>query len=314
VPTALVHATNSLKPSTGNPVITADGSTSPPESKAERKKVVLSNYNDVPIDFYGKLEDQSGNAVVGAEIKGSIMVNNGQREGTDQSVTTSDANGLFQFHGKGQNLGMMPHKSGYALATTGTLFNFSHLEEHPYVSDENNPTVVRMWKLAGAEPLVGINQHFKVPVTGSPVGFDLLAGSIVPTGGDLKMTITRSPGIISGRNRLDWGVEVEAVDGGLIETSMAEARVMYGAPETGYQANDTFIMSTNVPHKWFGGFDQMFFVQSRNGQVYSKVFISFNINQNPADPMSITMRGVASTNGSRNWEGDPNSMNTATAQ
>ena len=36
---------------------------------------ILSTYNDVPIDFYGKLEDQFGNPVAGAEIKGKITGN-----------------------------------------------------------------------------------------------------------------------------------------------------------------------------------------------------------------------------------------------
>jgi hypothetical protein len=101
---------------------------------------------------------------------------------------------------------------------------------------------------------------------------------------------------------------MQAVDGGLIETSMAEGRVTYQAPRTGYQPSDAFTMSTNLPNKWFDGFDKMFFIQSRNGQVYSKVFISFNINQNPNDPMSVRLRGVANPNNSRNWEGDPNTM------
>jgi cytoskeletal protein RodZ len=63
-------------------------------SKWEKGLGILSTYNDVPIDFYGKIEDQFGNPVPGAEIKGSIMVNNGQREGADHPSTTSDANGL----------------------------------------------------------------------------------------------------------------------------------------------------------------------------------------------------------------------------
>ena len=53
----------------------------------------------------------------------------------------------------------------------------------------------------------------------------------------------------------------------------------------------------------------MFFVSSRNGQTYSKVLFSFTINQDPDGFMYASFRGVANTNGSRNWEGDPNTMN-----
>jgi hypothetical protein len=79
-------------------------------------------------------------------------------------------------------------------------------------------------------------------------------------------------------------------------------RVTYSAPENGYQPSRTFMFSTNPPDKWFGGFNQGFFMTSRNGQVYSKVKLSFNINDAPDGLMSVTFNGVANTNGSRNWE------------
>ncbi len=278
--------------------------------KIEREREILSTFNDVPIDFYGKLEDQFGSPVVGAEIKGSIRVINGDRQGTDRLTTTSDASGLFQFHGKGQDISTMPSKKGYALASLNGGGNYSMLapEEERLHPDPNNPVVVKMWKLNGAEPLLSINQHYKLHYTPEPVYFDLLAGEVVPNGGDIELTVNRSQGIISGRNRLDWSVQVEAVEGGVMDTGGQE-RVTYVAPETGYAPSTNFVFSTNPPYKWFGGFDQMFFAQSRNGQVYSKLRFSFDINDAPDGFMSIGFRGVANTNSSRNWEGDPNTLN-----
>ena len=94
---------------------------------------------------------------------------------------------------------------------------------------------------------------------------------------------------------------VEAVDGGLIESGGQEG-VTFEAPESGYQPNESFIISTNAPHKWMGGFDQTFFLQSRNGQVYSKVNFGISINQKPDDYIWMEFHGVANTNSSRNWE------------
>ena len=278
-------------------------------SKWEKGLGILSTYNDVPIDFYGKLEDQFGNPVPGAEIKGSIMVNNGQREGTDHPSTTSDANGLFEFHGRGENIGVMPHKAGYTIASTETLFKYSHMEDHPFVSQANAPTVIKMWKLQGAEPLVLINQNYKIPYMAAPITFDLLTGQIVPSGGDIILTVSRSPGVLSGRSCLDWSVQVNAVAGGLMNSDGQEA-VTYAAPVNGYEPSTNFIFSTNAPYKWFGAFNQGFFLMSRNGQVYSKVNLSFRINTDPNGLMYITFGGVANANGSRNWEGDPNTMVT----
>jgi hypothetical protein len=53
------------------------------------------------------------------------------------------------------------------------------------------------------------------------------------------------------------------------------------------------------------GFSHGFFAVTRGGQVYSKVGLTLRINDDPNGDMYITFGGVANTNGSRNWEGDP---------
>jgi hypothetical protein len=173
------------------------------------------------------------------------------------------------------------------------------MESQPYVPDQNNPTVIKMWKLQGAEPLVSINQHYKLPYSNAPINFDLVAGKIVPSGGDIKITVNRPAGEISERNRQDWGFEIEAVGGGLMESG-ADVVVTYAAPESGYAPSDTLTASNN--RHGVELIQQSFFVKSRNGQVYSKLALSFDINSAPDDYMDITFNGVANTNGSRNWE------------
>ncbi len=289
--------------------VTATATPKPPvESKEQQMAEILSSANDVPIVFYGRLEDQFGNPVAGAEITGTTTIISGKAVGANRVSATSDGNGFFQLNaGNGQSLGIMPQKAGYALATTGTEFNYSHLNESYYVPDPNNPTVIKMWKLQGAESLVSIDQHYKLHYTDAPMNFDLLTGKIIPAGGDIKITVTRPSGILSGRSRQDWSVRVEAVDGGLMDSGGQEA-VTYAAPEGGYEPSSTFIFSTNAPYKWFEEFNQGFFLMSRNGQVYSKLGLSFRINRTPDDFMYVTFGGIANTNGSRNWEGDPNTM------
>ena len=277
------------------------------QTKDEQMKQGLAALNDVPIDFYGRLEDQFGNPVAGAQIKGDIRIYNGVQATVQHLTTTSDDRGAFQVHGEhGEALYVVPVKEGYALASTGTEFKYSAMYEQHFSPDPNNPTVVKMWKLQGAEPLVRFDKDLQFRYSGTPVRIDLLTGQLVPDGGDLKITVNRPPGIISGRNRQDWGVQIDAVDGGLIETSMNEARVTYAASDTGYQPSDTQMASSNGHGVEL--IQQMFFVKSRNGQVYSKVFLSIGINQQPDEPMYVEFRGVANANGSRNWEGDPNTM------
>ena len=147
----------------------------------------------------------------------------------------------------------------------------------------------------------------ELPFTSAPINFDLVVGKIVPTGGDVRITVNRPADEVSEHNPQDWGFEIEAVDGGLIEASDAEASITYSAPANGYQSSDTITASSN--RHGIGVIQQVFFIQSRNGQVYSKLGISFRINNVPSGTMYVTFGGVANTNGSRNWEGDGNTMN-----
>lgn len=286
--------------------------TQPLKGKAEQMKEGLAEFNDQDVVLYGKVIDQFGAPVADAAVAGSIQVNNGTRVGEDKISLTTDANGLFSISGyKGKALGIWVKKKGYVMATTSTRFVYSLLwsEAERYNPDPNNPAVIKMWKLQGAEPLTSINQRYKFHVADSPVNFDLLTGKIVPTGGDVKITVSRSPGDVSERTLQDWGVQIEAVDGGMIETPAMESRVVYEMPSSGYQPSDTFVLSTNAPHKWSGSIDQMYFLQSRGGQVFAKVDISVTINQQPNDYVWIEFHGEANPNGSRNFEADATAMN-----
>jgi len=80
-------------------------------------------------------------------------------------------------------------------------------------------------------------------------------------------------------------------------------RTTYFAPESGYQPTKTISSSDRLPEGGTGGFRTRFFVESRNGQVYSKLRFDFGVNEKPDDLMYIEFAGIANTNYSRNWEG-----------
>jgi len=272
--------------------------TAPPQDKGEQIKNGLAMLNDVPIAFYGRLEDQFGNAVVGAQIAGSVRIYNNVQSTVEHLTTVSDENGMFQIKsGKGEGLGIMPKKDGYVLATTSTEFKYSYMYNGQFTPDPKNPTVVKMWKLQGAEPLVSLAKKYKLNYTGRPIYFDMISGRTVSNGGDLKVTVNRPDGIISQQHPQNWSVKIEVVNGGLVETSFEEFRTTYSAPESGYQLTD-ILGNNNGPDL----VDSIFFVQSRNGQVYSKVHLLFGINNTPDGFMDISFSGVANTNSSRNWE------------
>jgi hypothetical protein len=274
--------------------------TPPLKSDEQQKREGLSELNNVDVNFYGRLEDQYGNAVGNAQIKFEIPFNDGHSVGVHRGTTMAGGNGFFTISGyKGKSLDVIPVKSGYALASLngGGIYSYLWPESQRAHPDPNNPVVIQMWKLQGAEPLVSIGKEYKIPYSDKPICFDLITGQIVPSGGDIRIAVNRPEGIISQQHPQNWSIQLEVIDGGLIETDSRQFEIAYAAPEEGYQPSD-IISSDN-------GSDtarRAFFIQSRNGQVYSKLGLSFHINDMPDGLMYIRFGGVANTNSSRNWE------------
>ena len=274
------------------------------ESKEQQMRKLLANFNDVDIEFYGRLEDQFGNTVGNAQIKYEVPFNNGHTVGVNRGTTTADGDGLFIISGyKGKSLSVVPMKDGYALASLngGGIYSYLWSDSQRVHPDRNNPTVIKMWKRQGAEPLVDISNEYKLPFTGKPVFLDLVNRKVVPTGGDLEVVIGRALGSLSKKSPGDWSIDLKPVKGGILESDMRAGQITFEAPASGYKDDYRLQMNGSDP-AWHDGFDNEYFLKSRNGQVYSKFYFVFGINREPAEPMYFQFRGVANTNSSRNWE------------
>jgi hypothetical protein len=290
-------------PASGAPAPTPPTET-PTESKEQQAREGLAALNDVDIEFYGRLEDQFGNAVGDALIKFEVPFNNGRAVGVSRGTKTADGNGSFTISGyKGKSLSIVPAKAGYALASLngGGIYSYLWSDSERVHPDRNNPTVIQMWKLQGAEPLVDISKEYKLPFTSVPIFFDLVAGKVVPTGGDLEVVVTRAPGPVSKKSPGDWSIDLKPVNGGILESDFRTAQITFEAPADGYQDNYLVQMNRDDP-AWHDGFDRQFFLKSGDGRVYSKFYLVFGINREPNEPLYFQFRGVANANGSRNWE------------
>ena len=146
---------------------------------------------------------------------------------------------------------------------------------------------------------MSFHKDYKLRSADAPITFDLPGGTLVQNGGDIKIAVSRPQGTVSQRNPQDWSLQVEAVDGGLIDAS-GQASITFLAPESGYQTNCVLAMVAS--RQWSDVIQKTFFVKSRGGQNYSKVHLVFGINDTPDGFMYVTLDGVVNTNGSRNWE------------
>jgi hypothetical protein len=63
-------------------------------------------------------------------------------------------------------------------------------------------------------------------------------------------------------------------------------------------------MSAKKSPAWSTNAHGYYFVQSRQGGVYTKMSFNVSINADPKAPYELSVSGIANTNGSCNWEGN----------
>ena len=271
----------------------------------------IARKSNVPIDFFGLVLDQDGQPI--PDVRVTLSIRTAQEVATDvysdifeHPVLTTGAVGRFALRGaRGALLSLKSlEKPGYAASEKS--LNRAHywywrdprLVFHP---DSSSPEVFRMLKQAGAERLVRKGIGHAIPYDGRPTSFDLFAGSVVGNGGDLRVTLVRDPVQIRwGQRNYEWTATVEALDGGVIESSDEQ---MYRAPVDGYQSKIVLHMEANDAN-WTDTKDVTVYLKLRGGKYYGRAELKFMVGSDRAGtPFSIT--SFVNPSGSRNLEYDP---------
>lgn len=264
--------------------------------------------NHANVEFFGKVEDQFGNAMPNTEIEFNVHYDTGLDSGVKDGKRTTDERGLFSITGyKGESLNVTPKKSGYVMIATNGGFIYSSFwpPESRHIPNPNNPVVIRMWKLQGAEELIRIDKRYRLALSKDPIHVDFKTGSQVATAGDLKITVTRGNGSLSKRSPVEWSIRLEAVNGAILEVDETQLQNTFLAPETGYREFWEYKMNPQE-QTWFDNLNAAFFLKSRNGQVYAKFRFFIRMNETESDKVAVSISGVVNAHGSRNWEEDPN--------
>ena len=263
--------------------------------------------NEGPIVLYGKLEDQSAAPVDQAEIVVTVFHGDRRARSTTRFSTRSDAEGRFKVEaGIGESVELLPRKAGYALAATNNVEFYTHLKTEP--ANSNKPVVLKMWKLQGAEPLAAFSGRYDLSANGTPMYFDFVTQTVVPTNGDIRIAIVRPPGITSSSERPNCGVEIAGVEGGLMNVTAGEWGTTFWAPVDGYKPKQVLRVSSNGSDQWSDTVSGSFFVQTRDGGVYTKLYLKVALNFISDAPAVLELSGISNTNGSCNWEGDPGTL------
>jgi hypothetical protein len=247
-------------------------------------------------DFYGKVIDQDGQPVIGANVNGYLRSDEGfgiNDEEVEGFKTQTDAEGLFQFTGlHGARFGQKVGKDGYEMRDEG------YISQAGSKTSPNDRATFMMWKLRGAEPMRHSQLHAYIPCDGSVTKFDLLTGKKNPDG-DLIVNLTRNPLNIDRRRPFNWSVTLEIPNGGVQEISNIYPNE---APAEGYQPTMTLDFPTNKAG-WQPEFQHAYYFKSKDGQVYGRMTINIMANFQPP-PTLFDVEIYANPAGSQNLEFD----------
>jgi hypothetical protein len=298
----------STVPATSASTVAATKPAAAKPSKEEQLRDVMNSANR-PISFYGKVIDQDGNPIPDVKVTFKIrytkeVLGGGIGDTFAEPSVTTGIDGKFALTGaKGALLGFTSfEKAGYEPSETGLRQSYWYWrDKDPYQPDPDRPEIFHMWKKAGAEKLVrkGIGQP--LPCDGTPVLFDLLSGTRVASGGDIKVTLERNPRQITyGQRNYEWSVTIEPINGGIIKSTDEQ---MYLAPVDGYENKITVHMAADAP-RWTDMQDVAAYLKLRGGKYYGRASFELSVGSDRAStPFSITV--FVNPTGSRNLEYDP---------
>lgn len=267
---------------------------------------VLALTSQTPITFFGKVVDQHGNPVAGANVRGNAeMVKRWMGQEWDTHFTTTDDNGRFRFSGlHGQSLVVSPAKDGYEYRSNNAVYEYAMVAEKDlYHPDPNAPVVFKMWKQQGAEPLISGKKFFGIKADGTPFTIDLAKGTKREgkwPDGDLVVNVVQ-PARINDEQPFDWSFSIEAIDGGVIEAR--DTQYLNEAPAVGYESQIAHEVKAGE-REWSEETHKTFYVKSRNGNQFARVISEIRANYQGAAVFSIRYL-VNPKRGSRNLEYDP---------
>jgi hypothetical protein len=273
------------------------------QARIERFDQVLRGENAKPINVYGKVIDQYGQPVVGAEVKGgTLLYVNPERSGGESFSTITDAQGQFSFTGlHGVRFGFGIEKLGYEYDRRKYLDWWDS-----YKPDPINPAVFVMWKLQGAEPMLHSNVNKRLPYDEQSASFrasfDLGTGKIRESG-DLHITLIQNPVVVKrALGNFAWKIIITVPGGNLLEATDLYKNL---APESGYQDAYSFAQERDDP-KWTARFAKTFYVHTAKGK-YAKVTVDLTPGTNRPEVglgVGLSLETWLNPSGSRNLEFD----------
>lgn len=255
-----------------------------------------------PINFYGKVVDESNSPVEGASI--TFGWTDLSDEGYSRTATTSDANGLFSLDGRmGKHLSVGVNKEGYYTSKSNVGSFFYAGENENFIPNPGAPVIFHLRKkgevkeaAAQLTSVVGIGLHamrdYPLSPNGEPTELSLRDGRLTRTGqGDLRVELWMGRALDGNPSRSAWKCRVTALGGGLIPTN---EEFPFLAPVNGYRASDEWSVGSE---NWSEKVERQYYVRLSDGD-----FGRVRIRVIGAATPFFRLESLLNSSGSRNLE------------
>jgi hypothetical protein len=247
-----------------------------------------------PINFYGRVVDESKEPVAGANAH--FEWTDLSPNGSSHADRTSDGNGFFSLTGEhGKRMSVTVSKDGYYTYPSERLssYEYANPADGLFTPDPVNPVVFHLREKGPGAELVHIARSIRVPRDGSPIYVDLFTGNRVVAGqGQLEVRCLTS-GEKDAENRYDWRCSIAVFNGGITE---ATEEFPFEAPTNGYQSKIELNMLKSEPN-WHPSIEGQYFLKLQDGNFARLHFEMISFGDH-----FCTIDYFLNPNGSRNLE------------
>jgi hypothetical protein len=268
-----------------------------------------------PMIVYGRVIDQTGKPITDAPVNFMASANPRfqlpfplakPRRAEWQVSATTDHDGYFYLNG-GRGLALYALRVGELGFEKGAIpnnFYFGRRSDgNIYHPDSKNPTVFMWWNDVYKRIVSKTATCRPKRDDGCTLAF--LSGAMTNSEGafeQLEIFVQRPPA--GTATPFDWGVDVRALDGGLVET---EAKLGPEAPDAGYEPKKHYFVSAKDPH-WSLRLLRRFYTRNHGYEIgkpiYAGVELEVVLDANDANP-TVTARYTADFGNSRDLTPGP---------
>ena len=234
------------------------------EPETNQQKAYMTGFL-TPIEFWGKVVDESAQPIAGASVKLGANDNpNPMGDGSTYKLTT-DANGLFSIKDIcGISLDVQVSKDGYYSTEQSrgkANYVLKNNTDLPVPTPER-PSIFVLRKMGESAALVLVENSADLPKNGTPVMIDMALGS-ASTRGDVKVECwVQDEGVdTSVYNPYDWSCVISVPGGGLVERTDP---LDFTAPIGDYRASDE-IQMPKTADKWRQQVTKEYFIMRPDG-------------------------------------------------